>query len=163
MTVVGTVAALGRYPVKSMQGEFPNEVEITAAGMAGDRLWGVVKTDSGHVMSGKKYGALLEASGHSDGDSVTITLPDGTTRTSTPAFTRGGHTLRLLSGSLAPGDQVRSVKSATFSIGAYRPNALPDPVDATTLTSRHRHGVRVHRAGRVLTVTAPRLPRGAWV
>ena len=79
MTVVGTVAALGRYPVKSMQGEFPNEVEITAAGMAGDRLWGVVKTDSGHVMSGKKYGALLEASGHSDGDSVTITLPDGTT------------------------------------------------------------------------------------
>lgn len=79
MTVVGTVASLGRYPVKSMQGEFPSEVEIAATGMVGDRMWGIVKTESNHVLSGKKYGQILEAKGALAGDSVTITLPDGNT------------------------------------------------------------------------------------
>jgi uncharacterized protein YcbX len=81
MTVVGTVASLGRYPVKSMQGEFPSEVEIGPTGMVGDRMWGVVKTENGNVMSGKKYGTLLEAFGHTDGGSVSVTLPDGNTYT----------------------------------------------------------------------------------
>ena len=79
MTVVGTVKSIGRYAVKSMQGEFPSEATIDESGLVGDRSWGVVNTESGHVLSAKKYAPLLEATGTLVGDSVTITLPDGST------------------------------------------------------------------------------------
>lgn len=39
---MGTVAALHRYPVKSMLGEALTDVRITAAGLSGDRMFGVL-------------------------------------------------------------------------------------------------------------------------
>jgi hypothetical protein len=48
-----------------------------------------------------------------------ITLPDGTgegANGSTPAFTTGSHTLRLLTGSLKAGDTIRTVASDSFTV-----------------------------------------------
>jgi uncharacterized protein len=44
MTEVGRVAALWRYPVKSMAAEPLEEVEVAWAGFAGDRRWAFVRS-----------------------------------------------------------------------------------------------------------------------
>ena len=43
MTEVGRVAALWRYPVKSMAGEALEEVEVSWHGLAGDRRWAFIR------------------------------------------------------------------------------------------------------------------------
>jgi uncharacterized protein len=43
MTVVGWVAALWRYPVKSMAGESLDDVEVSWHGLEGDRRWAFVR------------------------------------------------------------------------------------------------------------------------
>jgi uncharacterized protein YcbX len=50
MTVVGRVAALWRYPVKSMQAEELDGVEVSWHGLAGDRRWAFIR--GGQVRSG---------------------------------------------------------------------------------------------------------------
>jgi uncharacterized protein YcbX len=50
MTVVGRVAALWRYPVKSMQAEDLDSVEVSWHGLAGDRRWAFIR--DGQVRSG---------------------------------------------------------------------------------------------------------------
>jgi uncharacterized protein len=50
MTVVGRVAALWRYPVKSMAAEALDGVEVSWAGLAGDRRWAFIR--AGQVRSG---------------------------------------------------------------------------------------------------------------
>ncbi len=50
MTVVGCVAALWRYPVKSMAAEDLDGVEISWHGLAGDRRWAFIR--DGQVRSG---------------------------------------------------------------------------------------------------------------
>ncbi len=71
-----TVLELWRYPVKSMQGERVERVELDRGGVDGDRCWGVVDPADGKVLSAKRWGRLLEASARPDGDGVVITLPD---------------------------------------------------------------------------------------
>jgi hypothetical protein len=100
----------------------------------------------------------------SDGTfSVDIKLPDGTTATSKPAFPRGGHTLRFLTGSLAPGDTIRTLKSETFSIGAYAPSDLPDPLASTDLRKHARNGVKAALKAKKVVVKLPHTPAGTWV
>ncbi len=88
---VGRVTELWRYPVKSMQGEQVPSIALSAAGVAGDRAFGLVDAGTGRLLSAKAVPALFEAqartlgeSGQSDGgqavgpgDGVVITLPDG--------------------------------------------------------------------------------------
>jgi hypothetical protein len=50
MTVVGRVAALWRYPVKSMAGERLDGADISWNGLAGDRRWAFIR--DGQVRSG---------------------------------------------------------------------------------------------------------------
>ena len=50
MTVVGRVAALWRYPVKSMAAEQLDAVEVSWHGLAGDRRWAFIR--DGQVRSG---------------------------------------------------------------------------------------------------------------
>jgi uncharacterized protein YcbX len=71
------VAALWRYPVKSVQGEPLAVAELTATGIAGDRRWAVADAETGTILSAKRVGRLLMASARTT-DPVTITLPDGT-------------------------------------------------------------------------------------
>jgi uncharacterized protein YcbX len=73
------VAALWRYPVKSMQGESRDTVSISERGIEGDRHFGVLDVGSGTILSAKKEGRLLEARALLAGVELTIRLPTGET------------------------------------------------------------------------------------
>ncbi len=75
---IGTVAAVTRYPVKSMQGEALDAGVVTATGLDGDRRWGVVHTRTGHVLTAKRTPRLLDARGRLTPAGPKIDLPDGT-------------------------------------------------------------------------------------
>ncbi len=109
-----TVAALWRYPVKSMRGERCNGVLVGAGGVAGDRRYALVDAITGKVASAKNprlwptllsFGArYLEPPGTNGVTArVEIALPDGTMRTSddpaidTDIGTRLGRRVRLAS------------------------------------------------------------------
>jgi uncharacterized protein YcbX len=56
---VGRVAALWRYPVKSMLGEQVAALEITARGVAGDRAWALREIVTRQIASAKKFPGLF--------------------------------------------------------------------------------------------------------
>jgi uncharacterized protein YcbX len=73
------VAELWRYPVKSLQGERLDRVEVTAAGLAGDRGFAIFDDDTGFGLTARRVPELLFASARGvEGGAVEITLPDGT-------------------------------------------------------------------------------------
>jgi uncharacterized protein YcbX len=53
VTVVGSVAELWRFPVKSMGGEQGDHIDITERGVLGDRAYALIDTDTGRVVSAK--------------------------------------------------------------------------------------------------------------
>lgn len=75
--VVGRVAALHRYPVKSFQGERVERVAFGPRGMEGDRRLGVVEVASGHVLSAKRVHELLEAAARTTPSGIEIRVPGG--------------------------------------------------------------------------------------
>jgi len=90
-TSIGKVAEIWRYPVQSMRGESLAEAEIGAAGIIGDRAYGLVDPGSGGVVSSAqgrrqwrgivtlavRYRAAAPAQGGPA--PIEIMLPDGTT------------------------------------------------------------------------------------
>jgi uncharacterized protein YcbX len=72
------VQSLWRYPVKSMQGESVEQLEVDVLGMAGDRRRAVVDAATGVSLSAKRYAALLLCRAWTIEGQVMITLPDGT-------------------------------------------------------------------------------------
>ena len=83
MRDVGSLAALWRYPVKSMGGESMDSAHLGQGGIAGDRRFALVDRATGLVASRKhpgKWGGLdgFTASGGGAGARVHIALPDGT-------------------------------------------------------------------------------------
>ena len=81
--VVGTVAGLRRFPVKSMLGEAPASLALTASGVDGDRAWAVLDEATGKVASAKHaklWRGLLACSGRTlggtGGGDVEVSLPD---------------------------------------------------------------------------------------
>jgi uncharacterized protein YcbX len=80
MTVVGTVASIHRFPVKSMQGESLAEVELVADGMVGDRTWALRDIETGKLASAKRprpWAALLDCRATGTGDDVEVALSTG--------------------------------------------------------------------------------------
>jgi uncharacterized protein len=75
------VAALWRYPVKSLQGTEVQELELGFAGVAGDRRWALLR--DGKPLSAKRVPELLLASARDEDGEVVIILPDGTRTGST--------------------------------------------------------------------------------
>ena len=87
--LVGTVKALWRYPVKSLQGESIDNSRVLRSGIPGDRAWAFKDLNSGEITGGKKLPQLMTmAATYSDppilGKSARciISLPDNT-KTST--------------------------------------------------------------------------------
>lgn len=82
--LVGRVARIWRYPVKSMAGEALDSSPIGSRGLAGDRGWAIRDDTAGEIRSARKWPVLLQCSARyrkrSDGvgGHVEITLPDGT-------------------------------------------------------------------------------------
>ena len=81
MDAVGTVAELWRYPVKSLQGERVERLEVAPGGAAGDRTLAIVDPAAGKVLSAKRHADLLLASARVAGGGVVVTLPDGSEHT----------------------------------------------------------------------------------
>ena len=80
MPGTGTVAALRRYPVKSMLGEDLRSVMLTPAGLEGDRVAAVIDRETGHVATAKHprlWRGLLAFGARWNGGSPRITLPGG--------------------------------------------------------------------------------------
>lgn len=84
----GSVAALWRYPVKSMQGEEVNATFVTERGLFGDRAYALLDAADGKTVTAKNpkkwptmfafRAAFAEpVAGPSDVPPVWITLPDG--------------------------------------------------------------------------------------
>ncbi len=86
--VVGSLAAIWRYPVKSMAGEPLETVTVEPRGLVGDRRWAVHCTDGrlGSGKDGRRFHRLdglftlaAQTSAASDvGEVVTVVLPDET-------------------------------------------------------------------------------------
>jgi hypothetical protein len=77
---LGTVAALRRYPVKSMLGEDLPAGDVIMAGLAGDRVLGLVHRQTGKVASAKNpriWGRLLSLRAAGRDTAVTIAFPGG--------------------------------------------------------------------------------------
>lgn len=91
--MLGTVATLRRYPVKSMLGENMDAGEVTFTGLVGDRQLAVVSRTTGKIASAKfprLWRDLLTLSVASPDDpaadgAVRITLPEGKTIRSSDA------------------------------------------------------------------------------
>jgi uncharacterized protein len=88
MTVVGRVAALWRYPVKSMAAEELDSAEVSWHGLAGDRRWAFIR--DGQVRSGFPWLTIRERPelahyrprfaepGRPDASPVLVRTPSGT-------------------------------------------------------------------------------------
>jgi uncharacterized protein len=86
---VGSVAALWRFPVKSMKGEPIERVELTSQGILGDRAYAIIDVDTGKLVSASAKlfprmldcrAVFLEAPKLADElPPVRITLPDDST------------------------------------------------------------------------------------
>ncbi|KAB1642744.1 hypothetical protein F8O05_09850 [Gulosibacter chungangensis] len=107
--------------------------------------------------------AIIEADAEDGTFDSYIQLPDGTDVTSTPAFTMGAHTLRLLTGSLKTGDQVRTLKSEEFVVGEYQPLGTPDPLDTSSLKTSNNGDISLDRSATQWVVTIPGAAEGDWV
>jgi uncharacterized protein YcbX len=88
----GRVAALWRYPVKSMQGEELDAAEVTPAGLLGDRRFAVVDAATGKVAGAKNprkwpdffyfsAGYVQPPASGAELPAVRITTPDGESAT----------------------------------------------------------------------------------
>ena len=89
---IGTVAALWRYPVKSMLGEELDESAVTQRGLVGDRGYALIDKETGKLVSAKRprlWGQMFfcraafvaQPSGTHELPAVRMTLPDGSSIT----------------------------------------------------------------------------------
>lgn len=89
-SIVGSVAGIWLFPVKSMRGERLEQGEFTEQGLVGDRAYALIDTETGKVVSAKSvrlYPDLFQCKAEfteppqADGEipPVAITLPDGAT------------------------------------------------------------------------------------
>jgi MOSC domain-containing protein len=81
--VVGTVAEVWRYPVKSMAGEKLESAELTDTGFEGDRRWALVDgtvNRAGKLLSIRQEERLMTYRAHLQGDGVEIVTPEGEAR-----------------------------------------------------------------------------------
>jgi uncharacterized protein YcbX len=73
--VVGSVASISVYPVKSLAGMTLPAAEVDAAGLRGDRVYAVVDADTGERVTVKTTPQLREvvATGDTEADTITLT------------------------------------------------------------------------------------------
>ena len=81
--MVGTIAEIWRYPVKSMAGERVDSCVITDTGLQGDRRWALVDgtvNRAGKLLSIRQDERLMTYRARLNGDSVEVETPDGEAR-----------------------------------------------------------------------------------
>jgi uncharacterized protein YcbX len=81
--MVGTVAEIWRYPVKSMAGERLESCAITDAGFEGDRRWAFVDgtvNRAGKLFTNTQDARLMTYAARLDGNGVEVVAPTGQSR-----------------------------------------------------------------------------------
>lgn len=126
-SLVGSIATLWRYPVKSMLGEELEASEVTEHGLLGDRAYALLDTQSGRVASAKnpkKWAKLLEFQAAYTAPpvreaipAINVSLPDGGSVSSEAIDTSS-----VLSGLLGRDVQLLSSAPQTASLDQYWPN-----------------------------------------
>jgi len=126
--MVGSVAELWRFPVKSMAGERLDQAELTAQGVVGDRAYALIDSVSGKVVSAKSlklFPGILDCrasfveppwTGHAL-PPVRITLPNGDSVTS-----GSGEADRALSAYFGRDVTLAKAAPADFTIDQYHPD-----------------------------------------
>ncbi len=125
---VGTVTALSRFPVKSMQGERLAASELKESGLVGDRAYALIEAETGKVISAKNprlgtqllgcLAAFVEPPGSGDElPPVRITLPDATSVTSDARDADA-----TLSGFLGHEVSLQRAAPEDFTIDQYHPD-----------------------------------------
>jgi hypothetical protein len=144
--VLGSVAALWRYPVKSMMGEELSASDVTEQGLVGDRAYALIDTSSGKVASAKaprKWGKLFEFRAAYAGEPrageklppVRITFPDGTTATSEESNIGSG-----LSGVFSREVTLATEPPAKAKYESVPVGAVPADLDGPTVDYPVRNG-----------------------
>ena len=84
MSEQGRVAAIWRYPVKSMQGESLERCEVGEGGVPGDRGWPIRDEGAGEIRGAKKFPVLMQCRARyryepagAEIPPVELELPDG--------------------------------------------------------------------------------------
>lgn len=119
MPDAGTVAALRRYPVKSMLGEDLGRVLLTASGLEGDRVAAVIDRQTGEVATAKhprRWRGLLAFAAEWNGGSPRITPPDGA-----PIAADDSAAERLLSGVLRRDVRLSTIRPERAVVGRPAP------------------------------------------
>ena len=134
MSLVGTVAELVRYPVKSMQGQPVERAAVSSRGLEADRAYAVRDLETGKVASAKQprqWRALLDCHASIE-DDLRIRLPDGRT------LTRDTHDL---DGELTAllGRDVRLVDVDDGELGTY--DSQWPPIAGVTIEGDHEFPV----------------------
>jgi len=126
--VVGSVAGLWRFPVKSMRGERLEQAELTERGLVGDRAYALIDTDTGKVASAKSVRLFPDLFGcqaafvepprtAQELPPVRIVLPDGTSVTSD-----SGDVDRVLSAFFKRDVTLARAAPVDFTIDQYHPD-----------------------------------------
>ena len=123
--VVGSVAELWRFPVKSMRGERLFEAEVTERGVLGDRAYALVDTDTGSAKSVKLFPGILNCTAmfieppgkDAEAPAVQVSLPNGTT-----ARSDSGDFDRVLSNFFGRNVSLKLSAPEDFTIDQYHPN-----------------------------------------
>src|SRR5437868_4715424 len=116
----GSVAALWRYPVKSMMGEELNASEVTDRGLLGDRAFAVVDSADGKVVTAKnprKWPNFFDFRAELAGSDVNIALPDGEVVNSS-----GENVNQRLSKALGRDVTLRSAPRGALDVEEYWPD-----------------------------------------
>lgn len=123
------------------------------------------------ISSNRTIWQIVDADPKTGEFDINLVLPDGTEsgkNGSTPAFPKGNHMLRFLSGSLKDNDPIRTFPlpgktDTSFVVGEYAPSSAPAPLHPDELSPAARNGVKVTKTGRQLAVTIPSAHEGDWV
>ncbi len=172
------VLAIWRYPVKAMLGELLRSVQVTAAGLEGDRRWVVADRRTGEPIASKRGptdARLRACRARLDGEGrLAITLPDGTLATGTGDA--GDALSELLERHVELRDAERRhhdfapvhlmttrslahmravAPESDWDPRRFRPNLLLDDGEAGGLSEPSMVGAELHRGGLRLTVELP--------
>src|SRR5437867_13214234 len=132
--IVGSVAELWRFPVKSMKGERLAQAQLTEAGLVGDRAYALIDADTGKVVSAKsvklfpdllacRAAFIAPPQARREVPPVRIELPDGTSVTSDSSDAD-----RALSAYFRRDVRLARAAPDDFTIDQYHPNVEdPDP------------------------------------
>jgi len=159
---LGRVAALTRFPVKSVGGEEVHAAVVEPRGLVGDRTWAVY-TEDGGIGGGKttrrfrRLDGLLGLSATADGDAPVIRSPDG--RSAVAGTPDGdalvsatlGRPLRLAAETDVPHHDEAPVPVVTTAALRRVAELLGAPVDVVRL-----------RANVVLDVEGTGFPEDGW-